>query len=500
MLDYHQTEMRNIAKNKQLGQFIAPTGTGKSVVQANIIADNIVDINNFGIYLVLTPRILLTNQLMDSVAKPLIKKGIGFKRIVVHSGTASEAGLTDDELAQMSRKEVLRYLKTLAFADSTTRATSAEIKDDIRSAINGNYPIVMCSTYHSVEKITNAIEAINVPVNITLCDEAHHVVQPTFHESVVAISDKSKKTFFFTATRKVTASDDGRGMNNEKIYGEVLAQYTPIEMIEKGYIVMPKLHFVDVTGDSDCVGDAVARSFEEHRKHVNGNAKLLVSCSGSQQLEQILNDSSFKSYISNNKNKIKIFDITALWGARINGKVVERNDFLTELRNYKGLAIVLHLHILTEGIDITDMSGTMLLGNPTESKFYQLVGRGTRLDVNDRAGLTDGTITPVDKSKWNKPYCYVIIPVFNDEGIDNRATMMTLIEKMRDYTNNMSEIVLVNKNKGTSEDEIPETLNDTNTSCSTIFSELFDIIQYLEEIQRKAVKLKDIEDSLVELI
>lgn len=504
MLDYYyQSEMRNIAKTATKGQFIAPTGTGKSRVQADIISDDIIANTGFSIYLVLTPRILLTNQLMESVAKPLLKKGIEFKRITVHSGTESEAGLTEEEIAIMSKAEINRYKSVLDFADSTSRASSDEIVADIKSAKKGNFPIVMCGTYHSVGKVTSAAWKANVKLNIVLCDEAQYVTQPTFHSSVLDIVAESHKAFYFTATRKVTASDDGRGMNNIAVYGNILAEYKPIKMIDEGYIVRPRLHFVDVIGDSSCVGEAVIESFVEHQKHVKGTAKMLVSCAGTEQLRSILANKKFIAYINSIKDSgkdIKVFDITSADGARIDGIEVERNDFLYQLRRYKGLAIVLHLHILTEGIDVPDMTGVVMLSDPKETKFFQTIGRTTRLDIDDRAKLEVGTISTENLDEWNKPYCYVITPVFSDEGADQRATIINLITKMRDYANDMKELILEIHSHGEVLDDDPDMIGDEDEKGKSMFSKLFEIYQYLEHMETLAEKQQTIENIFDDLV
>jgi len=500
MLDYYyQQEMRDIAKNAIRGQFIAPTGTGKSRVQANIISDDIIANPGFGVYLVLTPRILLTNQLMDSVAKPLVKQGIKFRRVTVHSGTAAEVGLTPEEEVLMSKKEKIQYKKTLGFSTADSRATTSTLVDSFEKAQVGDHPIVMCGTYHSVNKVTSATKKANIRLNIVMCDEAQYATQPAFHKSVIAVTNASNKNFFFTATRKVTASDEGRGMNNVGVFGEVLAEYKPIAMINQGYIVRPRLHFVDVTGDSSCVGEAVIKSFDEHRLHVKGTAKMLVSCAGSEQLKSITSHSAFVGYVSAMKqqgNPVTVFEITSAWGANINGVETDRDSFLAQLRSHRGLAIVLHLHILTEGIDVPDMTGVLMLSDPKESKFFQTVGRTTRLDVQDRAQLEAGAISTADLTAWNKPYCYVITPVFSDEGADQRATIKTLILKMRDYANDMQELILESQTHGTPDEESSDTVNDIDTNKKSQFGELFEIIQYFENLQKIESEQKVVASAL----
>ena len=71
-------------------------------------------------------------------------------------------------------------------------------------------------------------------------DEAHNSVQRNFFESVKSRSNITRRKFYFTATPKHHTSQE-RGMNNEKVYGKVIAEVPAPELIEKGYIVPLKL-------------------------------------------------------------------------------------------------------------------------------------------------------------------------------------------------------------------------------------------------------------------
>ena len=64
--------------------------------------------------------------------------------------------LTDEEIQLMSKRDILNYMKALTFTDDTSRASSYEIEADIEDAQKGDFPIVMCGTYHSVGKVITA--------------------------------------------------------------------------------------------------------------------------------------------------------------------------------------------------------------------------------------------------------------------------------------------------------------------------------------------------------
>ena len=68
-----------------LGKIILPTGTGKSYIQGMVI-EQVISNFNPAIAVILTPRIMLTNQLAKDVGRQLAAKGIDVQFLVMHSG------------------------------------------------------------------------------------------------------------------------------------------------------------------------------------------------------------------------------------------------------------------------------------------------------------------------------------------------------------------------------------------------------------------------------
>jgi superfamily II DNA or RNA helicase len=68
LYDY-QIEAAEATNNHNKGIVVMPTGTGKTFVQASIIAEDIKNNPGFRMYVVNAPRIMLSYQLLEEVFK-----------------------------------------------------------------------------------------------------------------------------------------------------------------------------------------------------------------------------------------------------------------------------------------------------------------------------------------------------------------------------------------------------------------------------------------------
>jgi superfamily II DNA or RNA helicase len=448
MLDYKfQDEAVAQAHNHSIGQIILPTGTGKSTIESRIIEEKIEQANGFGIYVIATPRILLTNQLMKTVIEHLAKKGKMVRRAVVHSG-----GDPDFKYEDYSDYEIVRLIEG---AGAVTTKNSQSLGDEIIKAHQANCPIIICSTYHSLDIVTIAAGKVEKRINTTLCDEAHNVVSKDFFNAVTEIKKVTDNIFFFTATQRVTASDEGRGMNNTTFYGQKICERTPLEMIEQGYIVRPRLHLVQIDEDESAQAVAIADSFNEHCKLVKGHAKLLVNCNDSDQLIAIVESAEFKQFAAQQQildPNFKVFYISSVTG--YNGdKSKNKEQFVRDLNEHNGPAVILHIKMLTEGIDVPDMSGIMVMGSMGKSRFLQTLGRATRLALADRTAFETDLYFPDEWENMVKPFSYVIVPVFSDSGDDLKEEICDLVEELRSAGFDPSEDIIVSVEKGVAQPE-----------------------------------------------
>ena len=167
---------------QKCGQVLVPTGGGKTMCM-------IVDAKwRFSMpipqtIIVVAPRILLAQQLCEEFLEQIDNVEV----LHVHSGETNYKTTTNP-------KEIQEW-------------HHASTKNQL-----------IFTTYHSLHRIKQDVEADTV-----YYDEAHNSVQKNFFESVKDRSNITRRKFYFTATPKHHTSQE-RGMNNSKVYGQVIAQ------------------------------------------------------------------------------------------------------------------------------------------------------------------------------------------------------------------------------------------------------------------------------------
>lgn len=446
------------------GIVVLPTSTGKTYVQSSIIAKDIyLNPNQFRMYVINAPRIILTYQLLKEVYQYLTKRGIEARYHFTHSGSA-----VDERDLENIRIEAMTDGINIPFAEIDSTTSVQRCVEAMEKSMEQELPLIIFSTYNSAEKVELARREVRLPISIVLNDEAHYLVQERFFDILSIL--KSSRCYFFTATMRFTPSEEGRGMNNEDAYGKVLYTLTPREAIDRGKMVRPRLHIIKTNGvytseDYDrSLNLVIYNSFIQHKIHFENNhpkmkPKMLVGTRGSDDMLKFINS---PEYLSLRTSGVDVFAISSNEevGNFINGERVKRQEFLSILRKYgrdsnKEL-LVLHYDILTEGIDVPGFTSCLLLRTLQKSKFLQTYGRIARLDPEDREMLDKGIIRPVDTDKMNKPYGYVILPWITETNKDDSTFMKNLVRELREYGFNSSEDIVGDFDPRGSEDDTPE--------------------------------------------
>lgn len=487
------------------GIICLPTGTGKTFAQAAMIANDIImNPNQFRMYVVNAPRILLTFQLLKETYYFLTLNGIDARYMFVHSGgTANEQEL--EEIRVQSNLDG----NNIPFSEISSSTNSSEIKKMIIKAKKQDMPLVFFSTYNSADKIEEARNGFKQPITLVVNDEAHYLIQEQFHNILHDL--KSSRCYFFTATTIHTPSDKGRGMNNKELYGEVLYSMSPREAIEIGKMVRPRMHIVKSNGvynTSDynkSLNNIIKDSFNQHRKVLDKlKAKLLISVKGTQDIKSFLRSKQYLELINEGVSVYAVASNEEI-GNDVNGKKVRRQDFLKQLRqdgsNKDKELIVLHYDILAEGIDVSEFTGIMPLRTLNKSKFLQTYGRAARLDSEDRERLESGEITPNDLEKMNKPYAYIIIPNIIHDNEDDKQNLTQLITELRSYGFNPSEdIVSSSIIHGVPVIDALDGLNDIKTKLPNVGVLIENLEAEIEaeknaRLSKKEFLMKNIENS-----
>lgn len=511
----HQVEALQSLEIANEGIIQLPTGTGKTFIQANAICNNIENakkwiINNkynvIPVFTILTPRILLTNQIFIEVKSILINMGQDAHYLIVHSGKTND-------------KSRENYPDNFPYRQLKSTTSAAVIIEEYNKALNENVPLIIFGTYDSAIRIKQS----GIPVYMLCADEAHYLVSKEF--SYIADEKWNADNYFtayrkyyFTATLRETDSTDGLGMNNNNRFGPILNTKTPKEMIEAGEILRPRIHLIDLVEDtkSDDITKnvkAIIEGFKEHLIHVRIGAKVLVVTKGSEDLNNIVNHKNMKTFLEISP-KLKIFDISSAYCPRINGNIVAREDFFNQLRTMNDYdeAIIFHINILTEGIDVQGITAILPMNIMGTGKFLQTLGRASRLYVNDRTKLYNKEIKWDELERFVKPYAWIIMPIYGIIGEDLRAKFTEIIYSLRDYGFRSGEDVVIKDNKGKVMPLSLESLNIKNTKAKNLLEGLINIEHTIEEEEKanqlaiedfndaNYVKKLSIEDTIKELI
>lgn len=481
----YQLEAFQAVQNNKKGIVVMPTGTGKTFVQAGVIAHDIKNNPGFRMYVVNAPRIMLSYQLLEEVFKFNVDNGVDARYMAVHSGRMEQNDL-DKYRSQHSEFD---------FSQIESTTSPIAVSKMITKAKEANQPLIFFSTYNSAIRIEQGRQL--EPINIILNDEAHYLVQERFNTDFNEMETERK--YFFTATTKETPSDEGLGMNNVDFYGEKIYTMTPAEAIQKGKIVRPRVHIVS-TGENQIMsqeeldknlGKLVINSFTEHTKLLKNNlkAKLLIAASGLNDMKLLIESKEIKDFINNGG---KFFAVASDQEVNnyINGQRVGRREFLKQLQidgaNPNQELIVIHYDILTEGIDVPGLTGVLFLRDQRKAKFIQTFGRVARLNRYDRDLLNKGVITPNDLDQMNKPYAWIIIPAVMREDDDKLANLESLIEELRDFDFNPAEDIEPKDRGRGSDSKEDEDIVPNENGIGRIVAEVIDAYEHNVEMESRA--------------
>lgn len=438
LYDYQVASIEATDKNPK-GIVCLPTGTGKTLVEAAIIAKEILkNEGKFGVYVLNAPRIILSYQLLKEVYTFLMKAGIDARYMSVHSG-----GSVDLENFEEIRIDAnYNNGSNIQFAEIENGTSSTLISEFCQRARQQDIPVIFFSTYHSADRI--AVSLVDQEINLVMNDESQYLVQEHFYDIIKIL--KSKRCYFFTATTIHTPSDKGRGMNNRDSYGDIIYQMVPREAIDKGKMVRPRMHFVIPPVGSNytredfqkSLGGVIFEALSQHAYVIGQgyNPKVLITVKG---LGDILTFMSSREYGKLIRSGWKIYAVGSdpRIGNDINGKKVSRVEFLDNLKedgqNSMTRMVIFHCDILAEGINVPGITGIMPLRTLAKAKFLQTFGRAARLDPEDRLRIETGDIRPNDLSEMVKPYAWVIVPTIVHEDADDKEHVGNLITELREY-------------------------------------------------------------------
>ena len=386
----HQTDIIQIMQQKW-GQVLVPTGGGKTMCMimdakwrfSMPIPQTIV---------VVAPRILLAQQLCEEFLEQIDNVEV----LHVHSGETNY----------------------------TTTTNTKEIQEWHHNSTKNQ---LIFTTYHSLHKIHQDVEADTV-----YYDEAHNSVQKNFFESVKSRSNITRRKFYFTATPKHHTSQE-RGMNNSKVYGQVIAEIPAPELIQKGYIVPPKVKAVNYPNVSfyQSIEEIDRTMILDALDNEDSMTKVLVTAKSTTNIHKLITRTDFQSEC--HARKYNVMWITSKYGAIINGKKVTRKTFFNLMNKWgkddDKKFLLFHHSILSEGMNVSGLTACILLRNLDLITMAQTIGRVIRLHKDDASKIANGSLKPcINGTNYIKPFGKMFVPVYNNVGIGTERRLNNVVE------------------------------------------------------------------------
>ena len=268
--------------------------------------------------------------------------------------------------------------------------------------------VIIFTTYHSLHRIVEA----DINIDTIYFDEAHNSVQRHFYPATETLSKKADRAYFFTATRRTSATVKKPGMNWADTYGQVIARVSAPTLVDGGYILPPKVKVIDmakvpvksVTPVMDC--SHILHTLEEMSVK-----KVLVCVKTTKQLKNLML-TDFAHQLT--QKGYSYLYITAATGAVIDGKKVSREKFFEVLnawgKDIDKKFVVLHRSILSEGINVSELEGVVFLRNMDAIEMLQTVGRVIRV----------GSAT--------KSFGLLAVPVYTNVGIATQKSLQKCVD------------------------------------------------------------------------
>ena len=370
----HQLAILSTLQENRKGQVIVPTGGGKTMCMIEDAKYQFTQNSLPKTMVIVAPRILLAQQLCEDFLELIDNVDV----LHVHSG------------------ETHHY--------STTKA------DEITYLVNNSTEnLLIFTTYHSLHRIQEA----EIDVDTIYFDEAHNSVQKNFVEATEYHSIYANRCYFFTATPKHSKTPFKIGMNDEDIYGKVLVNVPAPNLVDKGYILPPKVTIkkIDVVDDSrfkhehDC--DHVISTIDEI-----DTDKVLICARSTKQIVNLVSQTDF--CIELRTRGYSWMYITAKTGAVVDGKKVNRESFFNTLNEWgkddTKKFVVLHHSILSEGINVKGLEAAVFLRNMDYITISQTIGRVIR------------------KGSESKTYGLISVPVYDRVGISTSRKVEAVVD------------------------------------------------------------------------
>lgn len=396
LLPYQQRALDAIQKSIK-GSIYIPTGGGKTVVMQEDAKQRIVNSTKPLTFVVVAPRILLSNQLCSEFEEYLKDFEVLYSH--VHSGETHHFSTTKSELI-------------------------VERNNNVKSL--GAHHFIF-TTYNSLERVNES----EIEIDIVYFDEAHHCVKPSNFVGIAHTSSVADNAYFFTATPRINNSMES--MNNVDVYGPNLISVPAKELIAAGSIIPPLVHTYEAKTvrtkenapfvDSDNIIGILSEIDDDVVPKVlvaSPSTKIIWDMFAESELLDKLDELGFV-----------VMHITSKHGAYIGKKKVSREVFFEKMSEFGNdpncKLIVFHYSILSEGMNVHGLTHCIMLRNLPLIEMAQTIGRVIRLNKDDRKAIAEGKVKPGEFSFYKKPFGTIIVPVQNAYGDKIAKQLQTVV-------------------------------------------------------------------------
>lgn len=251
---------------------------------------------------------------------------------------------------------------------STTRVEELE---EIRSLTPGHH--ITFSSYASLHKVAG------LDYDVIICDEAHYLTQADLRQNLHLFR---AKTLFYTGTPvEVAAAEES--MNNTALFGDIIAQVPPSELIPYGYVVPPRLRTINIKNmkrnDTYDYPRIIARAYQDQRLHAHRrfNHKMLVSMPRTGDFDSIMQELALMRTESGCAD-LDVYYVTADRAVKNGAPLRDRETALADFGVNERPCVIIHCDTLAEGIDVDGLGGVLVMRGLGMVKAIQTMGRGCR--------------------------------------------------------------------------------------------------------------------------
>ena len=368
----HQQQAVDAMLAYDKGQVIIPTGGGKTICMIQDYLNH--QYHSCRTTVVVAPRILLAKQLCKEFME--FVSATWAHVMHVHSGETDYFSTTKSD--------------KIALFNNTARAAGEHCS--------------IFTTYHSLEKIVQS----GICVDTIYFDEAHNSVQRNFYVPTEYYSRHARRCFYFTATPKHSLTVRKPGMNDSRVYGQVICNVPAPKLVEEGYILPPKVSITQLPQ-----GDFKQSDSKNLLDTIDDNDanKILIAARSTKQIVRLITQSDFTDEIE--QRGYNWMYITSKTGAIINGKKVTRDEFFKTLNAWgesDTRFVIIHHSILSEGINVKGLDAVMFMRNMDYIGISQSIGRVIRL------------------GGAQKTFGLVCVPVADKVGISTARSVQAVVD------------------------------------------------------------------------